>query len=80
MDGWFAIKFLRSLSREESFSSFEVMDNIITHIIYSEKFPNLTQIILTGFSEVVSSLIDTQHQTEFKKIWKMNLILSLNIW
>ena len=36
--------------REESFSSFEVMDNIITHIIYSEKFPNLTQIILTGFS------------------------------
>ena len=36
--------------RDESFSSFEVMDNIITHIIYSEKFPNLTQIVLTGFS------------------------------
>ena len=36
--------------RDESFSSFEVMDDIITQIVYGEKFPNLSQIILTGFS------------------------------
>ncbi|RPG64422.1 MAG: hypothetical protein CBE50_001345 [Flammeovirgaceae bacterium TMED290] len=39
-----------SYPREESFSSFEVMDDIISQIIYSENFPNLAQIILTGFS------------------------------
>ena len=36
--------------RDESFSSFEVMDDIISQVILSEKFPNLSQIILTGFS------------------------------
>ena len=39
-----------SYPREESFSSFEVMDDIISQIIYGENFPNLAQIILTGFS------------------------------
>ena len=36
--------------RDESFSSFEVMDDIISQVILSENFPNLSQIILTGFS------------------------------
>ena len=36
--------------RNESFSSFEVMDDIISQILIGGKFPNLTQIILTGFS------------------------------
>ena len=36
--------------REESFSSFEVIDDIISQIILGNKFPNLRQIVLTGFS------------------------------
>lgn len=36
--------------RDESYSSFEVMDDIISQIVYGGKFPNLTQIVLTGYS------------------------------
>ena len=36
--------------REESFSSFEVVDDIISQIILGNNFPNLRQVVLTGFS------------------------------
>ena len=36
--------------REESFSSFEVIDDIISQIILGNNFPNLRQVVLTGFS------------------------------
>ena len=36
--------------RDESFSSYEVMDDIISQVILGENFPNLRQIVLTGFS------------------------------
>ena len=36
--------------RDESFSSFEVMDDIISQVVYGGKFPNISQIILTGYS------------------------------
>ena len=36
--------------RDESFSSFEVVDDIISQIILGNNFPNLRQVVLTGFS------------------------------
>ena len=65
--------------RDESFSSYEVMDDIISQVILGENFPNLRQIVLTGFSGGGQFINRYASSNEFMKFLKMNLILTLDI-
>ena len=68
-----------SLPKRESFSSFEVVDDIISQIILGNNFPNLRQVVLTGFSGGGQFMNRYASSNRVHELFEKDTILIFNI-